>query len=247
MGYVVVASDDRERERWERRLAEHGFDVLDEYEPDATLLTLGGDGTILYAARTYADPTILPVRTAGSEGNRTTVGDEKLIETLERAESEDFPVERHRKLAAFRDGAELRDGFDALNEINLHHRSPVHAAVFAVCVRDGGETREFPRVIGDGVLVATPFGSTGYYRSITRGTFDDGLGVAFNNVHRPAGTPTSLVLSGEAVVEVEVLEAEHGSGAVLTRDDDHDTVDLAVGEPIEVRLAGRTVEIVRSP
>lgn len=248
MKYVVAASD-RVRAKWTRRLREHGFTVSEEYHPDATLLTVGGDGTILYAARTYHDPTILPVQTAGSAGNRTTVHDDELIETLERIDSgspdTDYAVDHHRKLVAFRDGTELRDDFDALNEISLHHRSPVHAAVFAARVRDGQETRTFPRVVGDGVLVATPFGSTGYYRSITRGTFDAGIGVAFNNVHAPTDTPDSMVVSADAVVEVELLEAEHGSGALVTRDDDHDAYDLTVGTPIEIRLADRAVEIIR--
>lgn len=249
MAYVVISADEDERERWERRLDENGFDVRAEYDPDATLLTLGGDGTILYAARTYAEPTILPVRTAGSAGNRTTLGDADLIETLEGIEAgregEGYTVERHNKLAAFGEGGELRGDFDALNEVSLHHRSPVRAAVFALRVRDGGAEREFERVVGDGALVATRFGSTGYYRSITGGSFDRGVGVAFNNVHAPVETPGYLVCSGDAVVEFELLEAEHGSGAVLTRDDDPDVYEVAEGEVVEVRRTERVVEILR--
>lgn len=249
MEYVVISSSDQVREQWQHRLGEHGFVVREDYDPDATLLTLGGDGTILFAARTYRDPTILPVRTAGSAGNRTTLHDEDVIDTLEHIErgspDSEYAIDRHRKLAAFRNGTELRGDFDALNEISLHHRSPVHAAIFATRVRDGQETQTFPRVVGDGVLVATPFGSTGYYRSITRSTFDAGIGIAFNNVHDPTDTPDSLVVSDDAVIEVELLEAEHGSGAVLTRDDDHDTYDLPVGTPIEIRLTERVVELLR--
>jgi hypothetical protein len=36
-------------------------------------------------------------------------------------------------------------------------------------------------VIGDGVIVATPYGSTGYFRVITGRRFSKGLGIALNN------------------------------------------------------------------
>lgn len=114
-------------------------------------------------------------------------------------------------------------------------------------IRDRGETYEFERIIGDGVLVATPFGSTGYYRSITGGTFSEGLGVAFNNVHTPVDTPRYVLLSEGGVVEVEMLESEHASSAVLTRDNDGDTYELSVGEEIEIRAADETVELLQSP
>ena len=45
-------------------------------------------------------------------------------------------------------------------------------------------------------------------------------------------------------VEVEVLESDHASGAVLTRDNDDEMYELDVGTPIEIRLSDRTVDIV---
>lgn len=105
----------------------------------------------------------------------------------------------------------------------------------------------FDRLIGDGVLVATPFGSTGYYRSITGGTFSSGLGVAFNNVHTPMDAPQYIHLSPDAVVEVEVLDSEHASSAVLTRDNADEMYELRIDEPITIQLTDREVELVRPP
>lgn len=246
MRYYVISNDSDQREQWETTLTEHGFDVVDEYESDATIVTLGGDGTILYAARTFADPTILPVRTSGSKGYKTHLESDELVATLEELETGENTgtVTEHRKIAAYRDGTQLRGAFDALNEIGLHRSSPTLAAVLSIQIRDAGTHYEYERIIGDGVLVATPFGSTAYYQSITGGTFSDGLGIAFNNVHTPVDTPESLVLSADAVVEVEVLESEHASSAVLTRDNDEDMYELAVGEPIEIRQSEATVEIL---
>jgi len=246
--YHVISNDDDTREKWVTALGERGFDVVEEYDPDAIVITLGGDGTILYAARAFPDPTVLPVRTGDSEGYKTHIDSDRLVATLDALEGGDegdaYTVTERRKIGAYRDGEPLRGGFDAVNEVSLHHSSPTLAAVLSVRIRDRGECYEFDRLVGDGVLVATPFGSTGYYRSITGGSFSHGLGVAFNNVHTPVDVPTYTVLSQDAVVEVELLEVEHASDAVLTRDNDDQPYELPVGEPVAISLTDETVEIL---
>jgi len=243
--YFPIANEPERERRWRERLEANGFDVATEYDQDALIVTLGGDGTVLYAARTCPDPTILPVRAGDSEGNRAAFDADRLVEELERLEDGDGTLETatFSTLTATRDGEQLRGSFRALNEISVHHSSPVLAATFDVRIHDNGRTREFHGLIGDGILVATPFGSTGYYRAITGGTFTEGFGVAFNNIHKPRDAPTYAVLSQEAVVEVELLKTRRSSGAVLTRDDD-DPYELAAGECVEISAADRTVDLV---
>jgi len=53
--------------------------------------------------------------------------------------------------------------------------------------------------IGDGLVVATPFGSTGYYRSITDSYFELGIGIAFNNSTEQAD---SLVVKEQRQIKV---------------------------------------------
>ncbi|MEF8814546.1 MAG: NAD(+)/NADH kinase [Halovenus sp.] len=249
MRYFVTSNDERQEQRWERELGDRGFDVATDYDTETIIVTLGGDGSILHAARTYPEPTILPVRTGGSKGHRTTLERDQLVETLERIDTgsagEAYTTTAHRKIAAYRDGTELAGEFRALNEISLHHSSAILAAIFTVRIRDRDEAFAFERVIGDGVLVATPFGSTGYYRSITDGTFTEGLGIAFNNVHTPVEIPSYAVLSRDAVVEVELVESDHASSAVLTRDNDEQMYELPVGEPVEIHATDETVEILQ--
>jgi len=246
--YHVISNDDGREERWRSTLRDEGFDTVEEYHPDAVVVTIGGDGTILYAAREFADPTILPVRAGESKGYKTHLDSDRLVEALERIETgepgEAYAVAEHRKIAAYRDETQLQGGFDALNEISLHHSSPTLAAVLGIRIRDGDDRDEFDRVIGDGVVAATPFGSTAYYRAITGGTVAHGLGIAFNNVHTPSDAPTYRVVSPDGVVEVERLESEHASGAVLTRDNADETYDLSVGERITIRYSGDTVEVL---
>lgn len=284
MRYFVSAADDATATDYEALLDDHGYTVLDEYDDDAIVLSVGGDGSILYNSRRYAEPTILPVAGRGSEANRIDVDERGLLDRLadleDGREGLDYWVETHRKLVATRDGEAIGEGFTGLNDVHLHHANPVRAAKFAVRVLDrpndgievetdgdgdsddsddalAAESRaandadyertvyEADRVIGDGLLVTTPFGSTGYYRSISGGVIHTGIAVAFNNVHKPADAPRSISLSPAGRVDLEVLTTTRSTSAVLARDDDTDVHRLTPGDPISVSLSDRAVEILR--
>jgi NAD kinase len=248
MQFFVSAADPAVADRYARRLRDAGVDVAEEYDREAVVLSVGGDGAILYNAREYGDPTILPVARPGSEGNRIEIREGEAVERVRAVaagrEGEDYRVETHHKLGAYRDGTPLDGGFEGMNDVHLHHRSPVRAAKFRTRIRDDGVVYRTDRAIGDGLLVATPFGSTAYYRSLTGGTFDRGIGVAFNNRHKPADAPDYLVGSGSAVVEVELREASRGPNAALYRDDDPEPYPLSPGERVSVRRSGTTVDVV---
>ncbi|WP_247729543.1 hypothetical protein [Halovivax limisalsi] len=251
MRYFVTSNDPAVEAHYAEQLEAEGYDVNDSYHEGAIIIAFGGDGTILHAARQYQGPTILPIRSGDSVGEKTQFDAGEWLDAVERVEhgrrGEAYEIERRRCIAAYRDGAEIQGGFHALNEISLHHSSPVLAATFAVRIDDRGQSYEFERLIGDGVLVATPFGSTGYYRSITGGTVSCGLGVAFNNVHTPMDAPRYVHCSPDATVTVEVIESEHSSEAVLTRDNAEELYELRVNEPITIRQSDRDVELVRPP
>ncbi|MXR52439.1 hypothetical protein GRX03_12590 [Halovenus sp. WSH3] len=246
MQYFPIANEDERERHWREQLRAEGFDVVEEYDPSAVIVTIGGDGTILYAARRYPDPTILPVRAGTSKGNRAAFDVEELLGKLTRLEDgrATLTSRSFRTLTACGDGKQLTDEFRALNEISLHHQSPVLAATFAVRIDDVGFSRRFPELIGDAVLVATPFGSTGYFKAITKQTFTDGLGIAFNNIHTPEETPEMIRCSEDATVELELLTTKRSSGAVLTRDDDSAPYELSAEEVVTVRAGDRTVELL---
>ena len=247
MRYHLISNDTDQREHWVNTLRDQGFDIVDEYDSNAIIVTLGGDGTVLYAARTFSDPTILPVRTGGSKGYKTRIESSQLVGTLENLEASDkatYPCTTYRKIAAYQDGVQLQGGFDALNEISIHHSTPTLATVLSLQIREQNGHHQFERITGDGVVVSTSFGSTGYYRSITGGSFSCGLGIAFNNVHGPVETPAYLVVSADAVVEIQLAETRHASGAVITRDNVETMYELRVGESVEIRQSDESVEIL---
>ncbi|HEV3055161.1 MAG TPA: NAD(+)/NADH kinase [Solirubrobacteraceae bacterium] len=116
---------------------------------------LGGDGTILHALRTYAG-TGIPVFAVnyGEIGFLATVEREDAEQGFERAFAGDFEV---LALPAI-DVAGERGRWLAMNDISMHRQPGKRVADLAYAVGDD----EIGRVRCDGLVVATPAGSTGY-------------------------------------------------------------------------------------
>jgi NAD+ kinase len=123
---------------------------------DADLcLVLGGDGTILYALRQYAG-TGVPVFAVnfGEVGFLATIDPDGVAEGLGRAFAGDFDT-------LTLPGIEIDDGerrWLAMNDVSFHRQQGLRVADLAF---DVGED-EVGRVRCDGLVIATPAGSTGY-------------------------------------------------------------------------------------
>jgi NAD+ kinase len=119
------------------------------------VVALGGDGTALSALRAAApvDAPVLAVA-CGSVGALTAVSAGELAGTLERMRTGDWTTSALPALTIRPDGApeEL-----ALNDFVIVRRGA--GQVVAEVAIDG---ELYVRIAGDGVIVATPFGSSGY-------------------------------------------------------------------------------------
>jgi NAD+ kinase len=127
---------------------------LSDAEVDLCIV-LGGDGTILTALRHYAG-TAVPVFAVnyGEVGFLATIDPDGLGRDFDRAFSGDFETLRLPTIAVGRpDGNWL-----ALNDISVHRKAGLRVADLAYAL--AGE--EIGRVRCDGLVVATPQGSTGY-------------------------------------------------------------------------------------
>ncbi len=129
------------------------LDELDG-EPDLCLV-FGGDGTILKALRAHADSSV-PVFgfNYGTVGFLAAVEREDLESGLGRAFAGEFEVLR---MPALESGVETENPI-ALNDVSLIRRP--HGRVAELSYRLGG--KEVGHVRCDGLVAATPAGSTGY-------------------------------------------------------------------------------------
>jgi NAD+ kinase len=208
--------------------------LTEETELDV-LLTMGGDGTFLRGAR-FLRGRQIPIAglNLGRLGFLTSGSREHLSLSLERIAARDYVVERRMALEAFVIDATGRESYRsrAVNDVVLHKGG--FARVLQLRAKVDGQ--EVARYAADGVIAATPTGSTAYSLSA-------GGPIVVPTVESILLTPVSphtlamrpLVLPPTAQIELEVVR-EVAELMV--------TVDGQVGAMFS---AGETLHVRRSP
>lgn len=131
-----------------------------ETPPPDLVLAVGGDGTLLHAARRFVDRGIpLAGVNRGRLGFLADISPDEMLERLEEILSGQYQEDQRTMLCGrvLRDGTEILSN-SALNDVVLHARRSVRMISFDVYV--GG--RLLARQNADGIVVATPTGSTAY-------------------------------------------------------------------------------------
>ncbi len=193
---------------------------LVDSKPDI-VVSYGGDGTLLAAERDY--PAVPKVALRDSKRCHTCSHDsnEELLRHL--AEGKLKKVEFIKLVAESGDKRLV-----CLNNVILHNASIAEGLRYRVWIDD--EAYGVDEIIGDGLVVSTPFGSAAYYRSITRSTFRVGMGLAFNNSIEPIN---HLVLSEDSVIRVLISRGP----ACVVGDQEPGAFDLNQGDVMTIKKA----------
>jgi NAD+ kinase len=177
----------------EREVARRG-----ELQPGDLVVALGGDGTVLSALRAAA-PHNAPVLgvACGSLGALTSVKGDRLDDALRRVHAGDWTTRRLPALAIHPAGA--RDEW-ALNDFVVVRRGAGQVVVH-VSVDD----ELYVRLAGDGLIVASPLGSSAYSMAaggplLAAGT----LALVCTPLAMHGGSAPPLVVPATANVRVEV-------------------------------------------
>jgi NAD+ kinase len=171
------------------------------------IIALGGDGTLLRAAYLYGRKG-LPVLgvNVGGLGFLTNVTFSELDTTLKKIKSKKYVFEKRMLVQARFNGRTLQ----ALNDISVVTRIPGRAVEFSAVIN-----KEYIcRFIADGIIIATPTGSTAYALA-TGGPIllpdTEALIVAPIAPHTLSVRP--IVLPSNSVVEIKV--GRKGSAALV--------------------------------
>ncbi len=191
------------------------------------VISLGGDGTFLYSERKFPGVPKLLVRDSDI---CQKCDDLKFDEMLMKISLKEYEIIKHIKLEARYRGR----SYTAVNDFVIRNRMPVHAIRFEVTVN----RKRMNPLIGDGIVVATPFGSSGYYGSISRKTFRKGIGIAFNNTTTPV---RHLVLDENAVVRIRLLR----HNAYFGTDNDPAVRTLREKDTLTIRKSKSFARIIR--
>ncbi|MDQ1747415.1 MAG: kinase [Frankiaceae bacterium] len=204
------------------------------------VVALGGDGTLLRAAE-LSRPATTPLLgiNLGHVGFLAEVDRSDLEVTAERIVARSYDVEERLTLdVSVQRGATVVTDNWALNDVSVEKASRERMLDTLVEV-DG---RPLSRWTGDGIVCATPTGSTAY-------AFSAGGPVVWPSVQALLVVPISahalfarpLVISPESRVTVHVRSAE---GAIAFCDGRR-TMDLREGDRVEVRRGAQPVRLAR--
>jgi NAD+ kinase len=215
------------------------------------VVVIGGDGTILRAAelaRECGTP-LLGINLghigflAEAESDDVEFSIDAIVQqryTSEERLTIDVDVYRDADQAGGSSGKELVASTWALNEASVEKAARERMLEIVVEIDD----RPLSRWGGDGVVCATPTGSTAY-------NFSAGGPIVWPGVEALLLVPLSahalfarpLVVAPTSVLAVEVIRRTDGSGVLWC--DGRRTVDLPPGARIEVRRGQRPVRLVR--
>ena len=124
--------------------------------PGAVVIALGGDGTILRAVHRFPDSPVLGFN-LGSLGYLASVGEREFEKALAMLAQGRFKVSERTMLEVRRVGGEALPR-RALNDVVVVREMTGHAAVVDLAVNG----RAAARYMADGLVIATPTGSTAY-------------------------------------------------------------------------------------
>lgn len=218
---------------WEEdgaRIAAGDFDLV---------VSVGGDGTFLRAAHVAAAAAcpILGVK-VGRLGFLTEVEPEAAPSVIERALAGSIRIEERLAVTAESAGGVTFPSQWALNEIMVEKRARHRLIRLDVRV-DGSYVTTFS---ADGVIAATPTGSTAYSFSARGPIVSPTVPcIVLTPVAAHMVFDRSFVLGADQVVTVEVVGEEPG----LLSADGRESIELPVGSRLTIRAAGQPSLFVR--
>lgn len=207
------------------------------------IVVLGGDGTLLSAARAIgSSETPLLAVNLGGLGFLTAITTDELFPELERALHNEHRIAKRRMLSCeLQRGGEVISHYEALNDIVIT-KAHIARMIDLVCNVDAHFVCRYK---ADGLIVSTPTGSTAYSLSA-------GGPIVFPSVGALCITPICphtltnrpVIVSDSSVIQILNLAA--GGDAYLT-------IDGQVGEPLQeqdrviCRSSRHSLSLIRPP
>jgi NAD+ kinase len=229
--------------------ARHSLEVVDlgtSAEPNGVdpgcqlVIALGGDGTILRALQLAMahHAAVLGVN-FGHVGFLADIAGDELAEALERLAGGQALLDERTALVA-ETGAQPARRFIAFNDVVVARLPGFGLARLRVVV--AGESLLVLQ--GDGIVIASPTGSTAYTVGAGGPAVAPSLDAIVITPLASQGTPLrSLVVDGSEVVRVEL---ESGSAPLSIEIDGRETHAMPAPAPLEIRAAARKARLVRT-
>lgn len=233
-------------------LKEQGYNAeiitgkADEVKGATVALVLGGDGTILRAARQLYGKNI-PIFgiNFGRLGYLTEYGSEDAMEALSRLAAGEYTIESRMML----EGELIRNGhiaasFIALNEV-CAYRATLMRAITAKLYINGKHTET---VSGDGLIVSTPTGSTSYNLSAGGPVLTPtSQNIVITPVASHGFSHPSIVTDGSDESSAEIFFGGlEDKGVAYLEVDGNERYELFDGDTVNIRRAKHQTKIIKA-
>lgn len=225
-----------------RDMSEHfpGEECFDSFDQIEMLVVFGGDGTLLNVAKRTAffELPILGIN-LGTLGFLTEVENDQYLECIRALKSGNYHIE-YRTMLEMKLNKKL---YFALNEVTVSRENAVDGLHKVIRLEAYSNENLIDRFVADGVIVATPTGSTAYSLSAGGPILMPSLNakvitpIAAHSLHsRP------VVLSDSEVVTIKLLE----TGCKVAVSVDGEVVQCVSGESkIQIISAHNRAKFVR--
>ena len=204
-------------------------------------LVLGGDGTLIRAARELGGQNIpLLGINMGTLGYLTEVELPQFREALDKLFAGWPDIEERMMMRGTIDG---RREYMAMNDVVVTREGNLRVVHFNVYV-NGALLNSY---LADGVIISTPTGSTGYNLSAGGPVVEPTARMfVITPICSHALNASSVVLSAEDVIEVEICEGRYGrTEHALVTFDGAETAAVSTGDRVQIRRAKETTRLVK--
>ncbi len=203
------------------------------------VLALGGDGTIISAARVVGNSRI-PIAgiNLGGLGFLAEVAVEEIYDRLQLIQEGEYLVEERMVLKAKLDN-KPQVSYRALNDIVIERGSSTRMVIISVTV-DG---KFFNRYSGDGIIIATPTGSTAY--SLSAGgpiIVPPHEAIIVTPLSPHSLSQRAVVIDPESKIKINIEDA---SRKMLLSIDGQTSVKIKNGQSISIERAENNVSLVK--
>jgi NAD+ kinase len=207
------------------------------------VFVLGGDGTLLSVAREAPGSTPVLGINVGVLGYLTGLKQAETLTRLDEVLNGGFREDRRRRLDVSITEGPNRGTYRALNDAVLNRETVGRISRFSLSI--GG--RQIARFRGDGVIVATPTGSTAYSLSAGGPILDPALAaVVVTPISPHSLTQRPLVVPASATIGLMVIGGKRDAGVHLTLDGQA-TFAIPPRCIVEVRESRSPVTLLRPP
>lgn len=197
-------------------LEQHDIEIIQKGTPDV-VVSYGGDGSLLVAEREFKGIPKFPIRDTQVSPLCKKHSHETLIKDFL---SGQLKKSNMIKLSASFHGREVL----ALNDIFIHNYNRLAAIRYQVTIDGEIYTKE---AASDSFGIATPHGSTAYFKSITGTIFRVGIGIAFSNSRE---REEHIIVSEDSKINIKILRGP----AMMVEDNSPDIISIDSGDEIVV-------------